>query len=432
MSKIPTSLFKRGSKLIGLASKVALEEVSSRFKTWENEKEKLLSKIELTQDIVKTLSELKGASMKMGQLMSLDLGDYLPPELVKILGELHQKSTFLPFDTIDKILREELGEKYHHLTNISQTPIAAASIGQVHKATLKGKEIVIKIQYPGIAESIPSDMRILEIILKQLLILTRKSETDLSPVLEEIKEVLLREVNYKNEIQMHQRYRKAFENREFIIPEPFQEYSSGKILCQEFIEGTSITDWIKKAPSTEDRHRIADLLVKLYLEEIFIHHIVQTDPNPGNFLMTSDNRMVLIDFGAVKEYDNSFVEGYRKILIASHEKDTKMILSESYKVNFIDERESEEAKEIYLEMMDYLTEPFRLESYFDFSDKDFFNRSRDLSIKMSLKCRYSPPPKDLIFLHRKLAGIFIFLKKLDVKIRLKDYWNYVEGISIPE
>jgi aarF domain-containing kinase len=432
LSKIPTSLLKRGSKLIGLASKVALEEVSSRLKTWENEKEKLLSKIELTQDIVKTLSELKGASMKLGQLLSLDLGDYLPPELVKILGDLHQKSSFLPFETINNILKQELGEKYQHLTNISQIPIAAASIGQVHKATLGDKEIVIKIQYPGIAESIPSDMRILEIILKQLLIITRKTKTDLSPVLEEIKEVLLREVDYKNEIQMHQRYRKAFQKKEFIIPEPFHEYSSGKILSQEFIEGLSITDWIKQSPSYEDRHRIADLLVKLYLEEIFIHHIVQTDPNPGNFLMTPDNQMVLIDFGAVKEYDTSFVEGYRKILIASHEKDANMILSESYKVNFIDERESNEAKQIYLEMMDYLSEPFRTESFFDFSDKDFFTQSRDLSIKMSMKCRYSPPPKDLIFLHRKLAGIFIFLKKLDVKIRLKDYWHYVEGASIPE
>lgn len=432
LSKIPTSLFNRGAKLMGLASKVALEEVSSRLKTWESEKEKLISKIQLTQDIVKTLSELKGASMKLGQLLSLDLGDYLPPELVKILGELHQKSTFLSYAVIEDILKKELLDKFHEFSEISQQPIAAASIGQVHKAKIDNKDVVIKIQYPGIADSIPSDIKILELILKQLMVITGKSKTDISPLLKEIKEVLLREVDYKNELLMHKKYRDAFVDKEFVIPEPFEGYSTSKILVQEFISGISITDWIKERPSQEKRYKVADLLMKLYLDEIFLYHLVQTDPNPGNFLMTPEDKIVLIDFGAVKEYEPTFVEGYRKILLASYNKDEALILTESYKVQFIDERESDEVKKIYLEMMDYLSSPFRQDSYFDFSDKEFFNRSRDISIQMSMKCRYSPPPKDLIFLHRKLAGIFIFIKKLDVKIKLKDYWHYVEGASVHE
>jgi aarF domain-containing kinase len=224
LSKIPTSLFNRGAKLMGLASKVALEEVSSRLKTWESEKEKLISKIQLTQDIVKTLSELKGASMKLGQLLSLDLGDYLPPEMVKILGELHQKSTFLSYGVIEDILKKELLDKFHEFSEISQQPIAAASIGQVHKAKIDNKDVVIKIQYPGIADSIPSDIKILELILKQLIVISGKSRIDISPLLKEIKEVLLKEVDYKNELQMHKKYRDAFSGKEFVIPEPFEEY----------------------------------------------------------------------------------------------------------------------------------------------------------------------------------------------------------------
>jgi aarF domain-containing kinase len=412
---------------MGLASKVAFEEVTSRIKTWESEKDKLTSKIKLTQDIVKTLSELKGASMKMGQLLSLDLGDYLPPEIVKILGNLHQKSTFLPYEFVEKILKVELLEKFQKISDISHQPIAAASIGQVHKAKIDNEEVVIKIQYPGIAESIPSDIKILELILKQLIIFSGKSRTDISPLLKEIKEVLLREADYTNEITMHKKYKAAFSGKEFIIPEPYEEYSTSKVLVQEFIPGISITDWIKEGPSYDKKSIVADLLMRLYLDEIFLHRLVQTDPNPGNFLMTPDDKIVLIDFGAVKEYEPNFVEGYRKILIASYNKDADLILKESYKVQFIDERESDEVKKIYLEMMDYLAGAFRQDSFFDFTDKDFFNRSRDLSIQMTLKCRYSPPPKDLLFLHRKLAGIFIFLKKLDVKIKLKDYWHYVEG-----
>ena len=108
MGKIPTSLFSRGSKLLGLASQIAFQEVSERMKTWEDDKEKLKNKIELAQNVVKTLSQLKGASMKVGQLLSLDLGDYLPPEMAKILEQLHQKSVFLDSGEIFNILQLEL------------------------------------------------------------------------------------------------------------------------------------------------------------------------------------------------------------------------------------------------------------------------------------------------------------------------------------
>lgn len=427
MSKIPTSLFGRGTKLLGIASKIALEEARGRLKIWEGEKEKIKKKVELAQGIVKTLSELKGASMKVGQLLSLDLGDYLPPEITKVLEQLHQKSTFLDYPVIEQILKEQLGEKFHHFSEISEAPIAAASIGQVHKAKLNGRDVVLKVQYPGVADSIPSDMRILEIILKQGSVLFNKSETDIGPFLSEVKDVLLKEADYVNELQMHQKYRDKFREKSYIIPEAYPEYSTGKILTQEFIEGVSFTQWLATNPDRQVKERVADLLMRLYLEELFHHGMVQTDPNPGNFLITPQNEIALLDFGAVKEYGNLFVEGYRNVLLASSTNDQERILRESYKLGFIDEREGQEAKDIYLEMMNFLAGPFRQDEYFDFSDNSFFNRSRDLSWEMTKKCRYSPPPKDLLFLHRKLAGIFIFLKRLDVKIRLKDYWSYVEG-----
>jgi len=160
VAKIPTGLWSRGTKLMGMASKMAVNEIGSRIKGWEDEKDKIKNKVELAQTIVKTMSELKGASMKLGQLMSMDLGEYLPPEVIKVLENLHQNSTFLPYDKIEAILKEELGDKFSHLTNISIIPLAAASIGQVHTATLDGKAVVIKVQYPGVADSIPSDLRL--------------------------------------------------------------------------------------------------------------------------------------------------------------------------------------------------------------------------------------------------------------------------------
>ncbi len=424
MAKIPTGLWSRGSKLMGMASKMAINEIGSRLKNWEDEKDKLQSKVELAQTIVKTMSELKGASMKLGQLMSMDMGEFLPPEVIKVLENLHQNSTFLSYDKIEDILKEELGEKFSHLKDISQIPLAAASIGQVHTATLDNKLVVIKVQYPGVAESIPSDLRLLKMLLKNLSFIQGKS-TDLDPFFKEVEEVLTRETDYVLETQMLGRYRQVFENSVYVIPEVYPEYSTKKIITMQRIEGKSFNEWFEKSLLGE-RQNLAHELMSLYLEEFFQHGLVQTDPNPGNFLLTKNNQMALLDFGAVKEYERSFIEDYRKVLIAAFEQDEAKIMDESVRLSFIDVRENDEVKGIYLSMMECLAAPFRQEAPFDFADKKFYEDSKNLSWDLSRKCKYSPPPKDLLFLHRKLAGIFILIRKLEVKIILKDYWHKIE------
>jgi len=425
VAKIPTGLWSRGSKLMGLASKMAINEIGSRMKNWESEKEKLQSKVELAQMIVKTMSELKGASMKLGQLMSMDMGEYLPPEVVKVLETLHQNSTFLPYDKIEGILKKELGEKFNHLSNISEKPLAAASIGQVHTAILDGLSVVIKVQYPDVADSIPSDLKLLKLLMKNLSFVQGKA-TDLEPFFNELEEVLIRETDYVHECEMLTRYRLVFTNSVYIVPLVYPEYSTKKIITMEKIEGKSLNDWTEKSLLGE-RQTLAHQLISLYLEEFFNHGLVQTDPNPGNFLITKNNQMALLDFGAVKEYDRSFIEDYRVVLIAAFKQDEKKILEVSERLHFIDPRESAEVKNLYLEMMNCLAAPFRKATPFDFSDKKFYDDSKKLSWNLSSKCKYSPPPKDLLFLHRKLAGVFILIKKLEVKLILKDYWYKIEN-----
>ncbi len=425
MTKIPTSLWSRGSKLFGMASKVALNEIGTKLKTWESEKDRLASKLEMAHTLVKTMSELKGASMKLGQLISMDLGEYFPPEVVKILESLHQQSTFLPYSQIHEILKSELQDKLNDLKNISPEPIAAASIGQVHSATLNGEDIVIKIQYPGVAESIPSDLKMLELLLKNLAFFQGK-EMDLAPFFHEVKEVLERETDYHHEALMLERYEAAFRETEFIIPRLYKEYSTSKIIIMEKINGVKLTDWIEKSFLGE-RQKLAHDFMTLYLKEFFQHGLVQTDPNPGNFLMASDNRMALLDFGAVKEYDKSFIDGYRRVLKSALENNIEELITTSEAIGFIDAREPEEVKKLYVSMMETLAAPFRSNLPFDFNDKNFYDLSRDQSWELTKKCRYSPPPKDLLFLHRKLGGVFFLIKKLDVKLVLKDYWHLVDN-----
>ena len=222
------------------------------------------------------------------------------------------------------------------------------------------------------------------------------------------------------------RYRLVFTNSVYIVPLVYPEYSTKKIITMEKVEGKSLNDWTEKSLLGE-RQTLAHQLISLYLEEFFNHGLVQTDPNPGNFLSTKNNQMALLDFGAVKEYDRSFIEDYRVVLIAAFKQDEKKILEVSERLNFIDPRESAEVKSLYLEMMNCLAAPFRQATPFDFSDKKFYDDSKRLSWNLNSKCKYSPPPKDLIFLHRKLAGVFILIKKLEVKLILKDYWYKIES-----
>ncbi len=423
--KIPTTLFSRGTKLMGLASRLAMDELGSRLKTWEDEKKKLEGRLEMARDVVQTLSHLKGASMKLGQLISLDLGEYVPPEIMKVIEQLQNQSTFLPYEQIEKILEEELKEKLSSFEKIQPRPIAAASIGQVHKARLNGKDVVIKIQYPGVSESIPSDLKLLKLIVKQLTFFQGK-DVDFSAFFLEVEEVLRKEADYDHELKMHTLYRKLFLDSPYVVPEVFSEYSTNKVLTQEFIQGLSFSEWLETAPSQSEKDRLSNLFLTLYMEELFHFGVVQTDPNPGNFLITPKNEIALLDFGAAKEYSEEFVEGYRQVLVAAYKNDRALLLSESERLGFIDARENKEVKEIYLRMVDVLAAPFRVNKPFDFTDKSFLQESRDLSWALSRKCRYSPPPKDLLFLHRKLVGMFVFIKKLDSKIILHDYWHLVE------
>lgn len=423
MGKIPTSLWSRGTKLVGLASKMAVGEISARVKTWDDEASKLKSKVELAQTIVKTMSELKGASMKLGQLMSMDMGEHLPPEVIKVLETLHQNSTFLEYSKIEAILKEELKDKFHELQDISEIPLAAASIGQVHTATLHGKEIVLKIQYPGVEASIPSDLKLLKLLMKNLSLIQGK-DTDLDPFFKEVEEVLIRETDYKNECKMLLKYKAGFKNSPYIVPNVYPEFSTGRVLTMERIHGKNVNEWIQTSILGE-RQKLAHELISLYLEEFFTLGLVQTDPNPGNFLITSQNQMALLDFGAVKEYDLAFINGYRNVLTHSFNQDHAQLIKESERLGFIDPRENQEVKDLYIQMMDTLSSPFRQDTPFDFADKKFFEDSRSLSWSLTRKCKYSPPPKDLLFLHRKLAGVFILIRKLEGKLVLKDYWHKV-------
>lgn len=422
--KIPTSPFKRSLKMFKMGAGIVGKEIKGKIFSGENEldlsKEAIIRRVNQAKELTQTLNELKGSALKVGQILALEAKDYFPQEVIDILSELQNKVTPLDHELMDSILRKELQENYK-LLKIDNTPIAAASIGQVYKAKYKEKDIVLKVQYPEVDKSIDSDIKLLKILIRSGLNISGKN-MNFDPILEEIKYVLKNEVDYQKELDFLNRYQEKLDtiDSDYQSPKSYPEISTEKVLAMDFIEGLSISDWLKTKPSPDKKEKIAIDLINLFCHEFFNWGLVQTDPNLGNYLVTDNTELVILDFGACLDYSKDFVENYKN-LIRSLSGDKNSILQGSYKFGLLDERESERTKELYYQMMKYSFEPLIGEELFDFSDDTYSKKLRDLVMEFIKEVKFTPAPRELIFLNRKLGGIFQTLRLLEVQIDLRPY-----------
>lgn len=415
---LPKNIWSRSSLLLKTATKMAYKELESKVSETP-----LAKRMEQAQELVNTLSQMKGAAMKVGQLLSLDAADIFPPEVAKVLAQLQSDATALPFSEIEKILIAEFGETLYQSIEIEKMPLAAASIGQVHRGRVKGKEVVFKIQYPGVAETIDSDISLLEKLTSQFFFFSGRRQISLRPLMDELKTVLKLETNYLQEAQFLTRYHKnvATDSR-FIIPKVELDFTTNKILCLEFCPGKSLRSWLEEEHSQQEFDNLARYALELYLTEFYQWGLVQTDPNFGNFLIQeSPLRLVLLDFGSTKEYSSDFIEKYKKVVRSAFNDDEKELIESTFEMGLIDRRESPETLKKYVAMMKAIVAPFQEYGDFDFTSSEFVQTTRDLSVQFTQALEFSAPPKDLIFLHRKLGGIFGLMKRCRAKIALRPY-----------
>ena len=420
---IPQSKWARGSKLLKMASKIAAQELSHRLPgKVVDEARKLALRVDQTRELVATLSQMKGAAMKAGQLLGLEAGELLPPEVVEVLSKLQSEGQALPFDKIEAILKEELKEQYSQLSGLTQKPIASASIGQVHKARYQDKEIVLKVQFPGIGDTIDSDVDMLSTLIDKFKFITNK-KVDLTPLFDEIRQTLHQETDYLTELQFMRDYAQNFQGTAgYVVPRPIPELTTKHVLAMEYVEAHRLNDWSKFA-EPDHKQLLGERMMDLFLKEYLEHGLVQTDPNWGNFLVTDKNELVVLDFGACKTYSKDFITTYRKILDFSMHREKAALLDVSYGFGLIDPRESQEVKDKYLHMMDVVIAPFRHQGIFDFATENYSQASKDASLDFAKSLKFSPPPKNLIFLHRKLGGVFLTLKRLETKMDLRLVWE---------
>jgi aarF domain-containing kinase len=428
-----SSSFARSLELAKLVTQVGLKELRSGD---------LKSRYDQAVLIAKSLSQLKGAAMKVGQLLSLDLDNYFPPEAIEILSQLQNAAVAHPYEEIERILRAELPqEKRDLLTQISRVPIGVASMGQVHKARYQGREVALKVQYSAVETSVESDLKILKTIAASFCQVTGR-KMDLEPLFKEFRTMLEQELNYELEAgyqgQFKNKILKLNEsgNYHFRVPSVVQELSTKKVLVTDFEEGVTFRSWLNSKPSQEDKDRVASAMLDLYFHEFFEWGLVQTDPNWGNFLIDAkrpDLSICLLDFGASRTYSSEFVQTYISLLECASEKRSSDLREIAINFGLMDRRESEAAFQVFEDLLSTAIKPFFIgnsgAAYFDFSDKEHALNSQNAGKALAGELVYSPPPYALIFLHRKLAGVYSILKSLEVRLDISPYWQMMRDLS---
>lgn len=384
---------------------------------------KLLTQVKQAKKVAETLSQMKGAAMKLGQMISIHGEHLLPKEVTDVLAVLQSNSVAMEYPQIEKVMKRELkADGFKLLENFSKEPIASASIGQVHQANYGPDKlaVAVKVQYPGVDKSIDSDVDSLATLLSVLAKLP--SVKGFKQVTDEIKTILKQETDYKIEAANMAFYKKFFEkNKQILVPQVFPEVSTKHVLVSELVEGMSVQEFAQSQAPQEVRDQLGQLFLSIFYEELFLGGKVQTDPNFANYKIRwkpgqKQARLVLLDFGAVKDFDSQFRTYYSKLLNACVQDDYEGIKKGAMEMGFLEPQDPQELIDKHYELVKLFVEPF-LAPYGEnnpylWAQSDLPQRIRSEIPKFVLAFKLRPPPRDIVFLNRKIAGIYFFLSSI--------------------
>ncbi|KAH7940492.1 hypothetical protein HPB49_000503 [Dermacentor silvarum] len=384
--------------------------------------------------IVDTLCKVRGAALKIGQILSIQDNTLVSPQIQAIFERVRHSADFMPEWQMERVMVQELGSEWESkVASFERKPFAAASIGQVHHATLHdGRAVAVKIQYPGVAKGINSDINNLMAILKYWDIIPRGMYID--NVVSVARRELAWEVDYLREAECAKKFKKLVAPYpEYYVPDVIDELSTAQVYTMELITGTPVDKLVDA--SQELRNRVCYSLLKLCLLELYDFNFMQTDPNWSNFFYNGDTdqaskvptrklcvQIMLLDFGACREFEKSFVDKYMRVIKAAADCDEAKVLAYSKDLGFLTGYEAKVMQKAHVDAVMILGEAFSRDGPFDFGMQNTTRRIQNL-VPVMLQHRLTPPPEETYSLHRKLSGIFLLCAKLRANINCKKMFD---------
>ena len=422
-SKIPTSKTARGAVVgkamfkIGLASStgVVKRAFMSKEKKETSQKE---THAQIAKVIIESLGTLKGISVKIAQQVALGL-PFLPTEYLDEISKSFNSIPPINRALIRKIIKQELGSYPQEVFNSFESEaFGAASLGQVHLATLNGKKLAVKVQYPGIAKSIDSDLGVLKFALTRF-----AKGGNIDHLMDEVEARLKEEVDYEIEAENTEYFYNNFNHDLIVIPKIEHSCSTKKVLASSFLEGESFQEFLASNPTQEVRNHYAQLIFDSFFLGLYHLQMIHADPNPGNFIFMENKKLGLIDFGCVKKLDDAFLTSFSKLHVSLMDKLPDEEITKLYAhLKMIDEDTPEKMLEFYQEVikpLDRIYIEIFNEDHYDFKkNSDFSERGFNTIMEVQKKSitAVHNMNEEYIFVDRTLLGYYSMFEKMEATI----------------
>jgi predicted unusual protein kinase regulating ubiquinone biosynthesis (AarF/ABC1/UbiB family) len=420
---IPVSKVQRAAKFISTGAKVGGNYVKHYAKKMVNPS---MNKEELHQnnaaDIYNSLSELKGSALKVAQMMSMDK-NLLPRAYQDKFTMAQYSAPPLSYPLVVKTFQKYFQKTPEQLFDFfSRTAKNAASIGQVHQARKDGKLLAVKIQYPGVADSVSSDLKLVRPFALRLL---NMNERELDHYMEEVEERLLEETDYTLEVARSREISEACDHiPHLLFPKYYDALSSERIITMDWIEGKHIKEWMETKPSQNLKNQVGQALWDFYHHQVHQLKQVHADPHPGNFIVQEDGTLGIIDFGCVKVMPEDFYTGYFSLIKPGLVKNQEELDHIFYALDFISDQDSDQEKMyfkgVFTEMISLLGKPFHVDR-FDFSNDAYFEEIFRLGDRISndpmfKKSRQARGSKHGLYINRTYFGLYNLLNQLQAEV----------------
>ena len=428
---IPTSKIERATKLVQTGAKVGvnyLKYYGEKMVNSDLTRDKLNE--DNAEDIYDGLKSMKGSALKVAQMLSMDKS-FLPQAYVEKFSLSQFSVPPLSAPLVLKTFKTNFGKTpYEIFDEFNANSVNAASIGQVHDTVKDGKKLAVKIQYPGVANSISSDLALVKPIAIRMFNLQGK---DSDKYFKEVEDKLIEETNYLLELKQSQEVVEACKKIEnLVFPNYYSQYSSEKIITMDWMTGIHLSEFTNKNDNQEIADKIGQALWDIYMYQIHILKKVHADPHPGNLLLNDKNQLVALDFGCMKQIPNDFYTPYFELIDKKVINDTKIFNDKLFELEILRKDDSKEEiayfTEMFHDLLSLFTKPFQAET-FDFSDESFFESIAQLGERFSKdtnlrKMNGNRGSKHFIYMNRTFFGLYNLMFDLKATIVVNEYQKY--------